>query len=143
MFTLLRRMCSRVLLVLTAAMIVALITSANGAAGSSLKLAPAFQRLGNLFAMIPIDTATLTQTSCGPPTYPCARRDLRVAKLPEPVPNVGGVRGEGTIITDPDFGTEIIRVTDVDTDPHLKICAAQHSYCFTSFVTAGGGSAFM
>jgi len=38
MFTLLRRMCSRVLLVLTAAMIVALITSANGAAGSSLKL---------------------------------------------------------------------------------------------------------
>jgi len=65
-----------------------------------------------------------------------------VAKLPEPVPNVGGVRGEGTIITDPDFGTEIIRVTDVDTDPHLKICAAQHSYCFTSFVTAGGGSAY-
>jgi hypothetical protein len=142
MSTLLRRMCSRVLLVLTAAMIVALITSANGAAGSSLELAPAFQRLGNLFAMIPIDTATLAQTSCGPPTYPCARRDLRVAKLPEPVPNVGGVRGEGTIITDPDFGTEIIRVTDVDTDPHLKTCAAQHSYCFASFVTAGGGSAY-
>jgi len=111
------------------------------------KLAARFRGFHALVSAILVSTGTnggtviAAQSTCGPPTYPCARTDFQVAQLPNPLPDVGGLSGAGTTIQDPDFGTEIVRVTDVDTDPGLKICAAQRTYCNTSFVTVGGGSA--
>ena len=111
------------------------------------KLADRFQGIHALVSAILASTGTsqstviAAQPSCGPPTYPCARTDFQVTQLPNPVPDVGGLSGEGRTIQDPDFGTEIVRVTDVDTDPSLKTCAAHHTFCNTSYVTAGGGSA--
>ena len=135
------RLAGRIFVAVILVMVIALMASVRVAAGSSAERT--FPKLRSFYAMISfLTTATIDQTTCGPPTYPCARRDLHVAQLPDPIPNIGGVRGEGTIVRDPDFGTEIVRVTDVNTDPHLKACAAQHSYCLTSFVTAGGGSAY-
>ncbi|PYV73159.1 MAG: hypothetical protein DMG97_11755 [Acidobacteria bacterium] len=131
------RLAGRIFVAVILVMVIALMASVRVAAGSSAERT--FPKLRSFYAMISfLTTATIDQTTCGPPTYPCARRDLHVAQLPDPIPNIGGVRGEGTIVRDPDFGTEIVRVTDVNTDPHLKACAAQHSYCLTSFVTAGG-----
>jgi hypothetical protein len=89
-----------------------------------------------------LGTSATTQTTCGPPAYPCARTDLLVEQLPSTIPSVGGLNGAGTLVRDPDFGTNIIRVTDVDTDPAMQTCARLHTYCNTSFVTAGGGSAW-
>ena len=85
--------------------------------------------------------ARVSAAACGPPSYSCARSDFQIAQVPVPVPDVGGLTGQGTTIQDPDFGTQIVRVTDVDTDPSLKSCAAQHTFCNTSFITVGGGSA--
>jgi len=137
------RLAGRVFVAVILVMVIALMTLVHVAAGSSAELPHTFPRLRNFYAMISfLTTGIIDQTTCGPPTYPCARRDLHVAQLPDPMPNIGGVRGEGTIIRDPDFGTEIVRVTDANTDLRLKACAAQHSYCLTSFVTAGGGSAY-
>src|SRR5439155_21456994 len=137
------RLAGRVFVAVILVMVIALMTLVHVAAGSSAELPHTFPRLRNFYAMISfLTTGIIDQTTCGPPTYPCVRRDLHVAQLPDPMPNIGGVRGEGTIIRDPDFGTEIVRVTDANTDLRLKACAAQHSYCLTSFVTAGGGSAY-
>lgn len=40
------------------------------------------------------------------------RTDLEIVQLPGTYPNVGGLTGANTIVTDPDFGTTITRLTD-------------------------------
>jgi hypothetical protein len=71
---------------------------------------------------------------CGPPSYDCSRTDFRVAQIPASIPNVGKLTGANTIVTDPDFGNRIVRITDWNTDPGLQ--AANRS-----FVSAASGSA--
>lgn len=61
----------------------------------------------------------------GPPDYPCTAKNnsglaggpLALVNDPSPVPNVGNLTGAGTVITDPDFGNQIARCTDANTDP--------------------------
>jgi hypothetical protein len=54
------------------------------------------------------------QTSvCGPPQY-CARTDRRIELYPEKPPAIGPA---GSIISDPTFGSRILRVTDGRSDP--------------------------
>jgi len=53
-----------------------------------------------------------TDKPCGPPNY-CARTDLRVEPYPKAVPALGPA---GSIISDPNFGSRILRVTDTKTD---------------------------
>jgi hypothetical protein len=50
---------------------------------------------------------------CGPPEY-CARTDRRVEPYPEKPPALGPA---GSFITDPTFGSRILRVTDGKSDP--------------------------
>lgn len=40
------------------------------------------------------------------------RTDLDIVQLPGTLPNVGGLLGLNTIVTDPSFGTQIVRLTD-------------------------------
>jgi hypothetical protein len=44
-----------------------------------------------------------------------ARTDFAVVPVPSPVPNIGGARGAGNIVVDPEFGSRIYRLTDIDT----------------------------
>jgi hypothetical protein len=44
-----------------------------------------------------------------------ARTDFAVVPVPSPVPNMGGATGVGNMIVDPDFGSRIYRLTDIDT----------------------------
>jgi hypothetical protein len=55
--------------------------------------------------------------TCGPPAYNCARADLDIVQLPAILPNVGNLSGANTIVTDPDFGNRIVRITDANTNP--------------------------
>jgi hypothetical protein len=71
--------------------------------------------------------------ACGPPAYGCSRTDLKIAQLPTP-PNVGNLRGANTIVTDPDFGNPVVRITDANTNPEA-------GYVNRTYVTAGSGSA--
>jgi hypothetical protein len=69
----------------------------------------------------PTPTPTPSGTACKPdtqvpPRWYCARTDLNVAPLPATVPNMGGSFGAGTIVTDPAFGSRIVRVTDATTN---------------------------
>jgi hypothetical protein len=72
--------------------------------------------------------------NCGPPTYNCSRTDYTIAQIPSTIPNVGNVSGANTIVTDPDFGNRIVRITDWNTDPGLPSTSR-------SFVSAASGSA--
>jgi len=56
---------------------------------------------------------------CGPPTYNCSRTDFNVVQVPSSAPNVGNLAGANTIVTDPDFGNPIVRITDWNTDPGM------------------------
>ena len=108
------RLAGRIFVAVILVMVIALMASVRVAAGSSAERT--FPKLRSFYAMISfLTTATIDQTTCGPPTYPCARRDLHVAQLPDPIPNIGGVCGEGTIVRDPDFGTEM----------RIRICASR------------------
>jgi len=65
-------------------------------------------------AKIPADIRDAPQGSqCGPPEY-CARTDRRVEPYPEKPPAIGP---SGSIISDPTFGSRILRVTDGRSDP--------------------------
>ena len=55
--------------------------------------------------------------TCGPPAYGCSRTDMNIAQVPSKPPNVGILTGANTIVTDPDFGNRIVRITDANTDP--------------------------
>lgn len=48
----------------------------------------------------------------GSEVAPKLRTDLAIAQNPIPFPSVGGSLGKNIIITDPDFGTKIVRATD-------------------------------
>jgi len=71
---------------------------------------------------------------CGPPAYKCSRTDFDIVQLPRSAPNVGNLTGANTIVTDPDFGNRIVRITDWNTDPGLLASNR-------SFVSAASGSA--
>jgi hypothetical protein len=45
-------------------------------------------------------------------TAPNLRTDLHIAQFPLTYPNVGGLLGKNTIVTDPSFQTQIVRMTD-------------------------------
>ena len=70
-------------------------------------------------------------SNCGPPRY-CARTDSKVAQLPS-APKVGNLVGANTVVTDPDFSSRIVRVTDFNTDPSAGPNRA--------FVSSASGSA--
>ena len=84
--------------------------------------------------------------TCGPPEY-CARTDRRVEPYPEKPPAIGPA---GSIITDPSFGSRIVRVTDDRSDPiqpgrpvYTPSSAEQNSWNKDStmfYVTTSGGS---
>ena len=71
--------------------------------------------------------------TCGPPAYDCSRSDLDVVQVPKTPPNVGNLSGANTIVTDPDFGNRIVRITDANTNPEA-------TFKNRTFVTAGSGS---
>ena len=56
-----------------------------------------------------------SSAACGPPVY-CSRTDFGIVPIPSPLPNVGKLVGANTIVTDPDFGNHIVRITDANTD---------------------------
>jgi hypothetical protein len=84
--------------------------------------------------------------TCGPPEY-CARTDRRVEPYPEKPPVIGP---SGSIISDPTFGSRILRVTDSRSDPKqagrplfTPSSAEQNSWNKNStmfYVTTSGGS---
>lgn len=84
-------------------------------------------------------------STCGPPEY-CARTDRRVEPYPEKPPAIGPA---GSVITDPTFGSRILRVTDSRSDQRVPSrslftpsSAEQNSWNKTStmfyVLTAGG-----
>lgn len=72
--------------------------------------------------------------SCGPPTYPCSRTDEEIVQLPATLPNIGNLIGANNIVTDPNFGNPIVRITDSNTNP-------APGFADRTFVTATSGSA--
>jgi hypothetical protein len=72
--------------------------------------------------------------TCGPPAYDCSRTDTTIVQVPSVPPSVGNLSGANAIVTDPDFGNRIVRITDANTnsDPTFKN---------RTYVTASSGSA--
>jgi hypothetical protein len=58
---------------------------------------------------------------------PNLRTDLSIVQLPATLPNVGGLYGKNTIVSDPDFGTEIVRATDASCGNGLNFDSMQTS----------------
>jgi hypothetical protein len=60
-----------------------------------------------------------------------ARTDFAVVPVPNPVPIMGGATGAGNMIVDPDFGSRIYRLTDIDTIPGARYAQQQewHMNC--------------
>jgi hypothetical protein len=85
-------------------------------------------------------------STCGPQEY-CARTDRRVEPYPDRPPAIGP---SGSIISDPTFGSRILRVTDSRSDPRqagrplfTPSSAEQNSWNKNStmfYVTTSGGS---
>jgi hypothetical protein len=71
---------------------------------------------------------------CGPPSYACSRTDLQIVQLPQIPPNVGNLVGANTMVSDPDFGNPIVRVTDANTNP-------ESTFKNRTYVSSGSGSA--
>jgi hypothetical protein len=61
--------------------------------------------------------STTSGKICGPPAYECSRSDVAIVQIPTVLPNVGNLVGANKIVTDPDFGNRIVRITDANTDP--------------------------
>lgn len=59
---------------------------------------------------------TKSRDKCGPPSY-CARTDRKTEAYPDNPPEVGAA---GSIITDPSFGSRVVRVTDPKSDRQGK-----------------------
>jgi hypothetical protein len=72
--------------------------------------------------------------TCGPPTYNCSRSDLSIVQLPSAPPSVGNLVGANVIVTDPNFGNRIVRITDSNTNP-------DPTFKNRTFVTTSSGSA--
>ncbi len=63
--------------------------------------------------MVANSTLTAQESkSCGPPNY-CARSDRRIEAYPQAPVAIGP---SGSIVTDPNFGSRIVRVTDTKSD---------------------------
>jgi len=90
-------------------------------------------------------TADSSANTCGPPNY-CARTDRKVEPYPKTPPAIGPA---GYVITDPTFGSRMVRVTDEKSDPKAPggrlstpAGAIQNSWNATStmfYVITGGG----
>ena len=78
-------------------------------------------------------TSTSSSSACGPPAY-CSRTDRVISQLPSTPPNVGNLSGANTIVSDPQFGNQIVRITDANSNPE-KIFKNR------TYVTADSGSA--
>jgi hypothetical protein len=89
------------------------------------------QSLSLLVSTPPVSTSGPT---CGPPTYGCSRTDLAIVQVPLAPPSVGNLLGANTIVTDPNFGNRIVRITDTNTDP----LPANKNF---TYVTTSSGSA--
>lgn len=86
------------------------------------------------------------KTACGPGKY-CARTDRKTEHYPDKVPSLGQA---GSLITDPTFGSRVVRVTDENSDPvkpgrslYTPSSAEQNTWNKTStmfYVTTAGGS---
>ena len=74
-------------------------------------------------------------TDCGPPTYNCSRAGMDIVQMPRSIPGVGNLSGANTVVTDPDFGNPIVRITDSETDPAAPWGSAR------TFVSSTSGSA--
>jgi hypothetical protein len=72
-------------------------------------------------------------SACGPPVY-CSRTDTDIVQLPSVPPNVGNLSGANTIVTDPNFGNRIVRITDANTNPST-------TFKNRSYISAASGSA--
>jgi len=72
--------------------------------------------------------------TCGPPAYNCSRTDLNIAQLPAAPPSVGNLVGANTIVTDPQFGNQIVRITDANSNP-------EKTFKNRTYVSSGSGSA--
>jgi hypothetical protein len=75
-----------------------------------------------VFTLAPVSTS-----ASGPSTY-TSRSDNATVQLPTPIPDIGNLTGAGTIITDPDFNNQIVRITDANTNPNL----VNHSFQTTT-----------
>ena len=71
--------------------------------------------------------------TCGPPAYDCSRSDAGIVQVPPP-PSVGNLSGANTVITDPNFGNRIVRITDANTNPET-------AFKNRTYVTTSSGSA--
>ena len=89
------------------------------------------QIVENTFALV-IRSSGLS-SNCGPPAY-CSRTDYNIVQVPATLPIVGNLTGANAVITDPDFGNRIVRITDGNTDPHPP-------FQNRSFMTTTSGSA--
>lgn len=58
---------------------------------------------------------TSSGKTCGPPAYQCSRTDFDIVQTPG-APDVGNLSGANKVVTDPDFGNRIVRITDANTD---------------------------
>ena len=97
-------------------------------------------------AQAPASAHADASRTCGPPSY-CARTDRRAEPYPDKPPAIGPA---GSVITDPTFGSRIVRVTDEHTDPkqagrplYTPSSAEQNSWNKDStmfYVTTSGGS---
>ncbi len=66
-----------------------------------------------MLSLMPVATQVAPpEKPCGPPRY-CARTDVRVEPYPKTLPAMGPA---GSIVSDPNFGSRIVRVTDAKTD---------------------------
>lgn len=82
-------------------------------------------------------STSLVSTSgktCGPPAYDCSRTDLSIVQVPQAPPSMGNLSGANTIVTDPDFGNRIVRITDANTNPEAP-------FKNRTYETAASGSA--
>jgi hypothetical protein len=69
--------------------------------------------LGMFSLPVAAQTGVPAEKPCGPPNY-CARTDLRVEPYPKTPPAIGPA---GSMVSDPNFGSRMVRVTDTRIDP--------------------------
>jgi len=89
-------------------MFLVVVLAATAAWGQSTYSGGAVMSGGALWASLSV---------CGPPAYGCSRSDLTTVQIPPTLPNVGGLTGANLVVSDPDFGNRIVRITDAGLDP--------------------------
>jgi Putative Ig domain len=107
-------------------------TTTTGAFQFDVRVTDAASRSDKQSLTLDVSASAL---DCGPPTYNCSRTDHLVAQLPTLLPDVGNLTGANTMVTDPSFGNQIVRITDFHTDPSAPLSFAR------TFVTSSSGSA--